>query len=108
LILRADVDKLLALKKMLNGFALSTGLTVNVHKSSMDPINVTDETMKDLAAAFGCQVAFMPFTYLVLPLGTARPQLQDLMPLVFRLKRRLTSISHFLSLETGFRPAILI
>jgi hypothetical protein len=59
---------------MLNGFALSTGLTVNVHKSSMDPINVTDETMKDLAAAFGCQVAFMPFTYLVLPLGTARPQ----------------------------------
>jgi hypothetical protein len=39
----------------------------------------------------------MPFTYLGFPLGTARPQMQDLMPLVFRLERRLTSISHFLS-----------
>jgi hypothetical protein len=43
------------------------------------------------------RLASLPFTYLGFPLGTARPQLQDLMPLVFRLERRLTSISHFLS-----------
>jgi hypothetical protein len=49
----------------------------------MGPINVTNETMKDLAAAFGRQVASMPFTYLVFPPRTARPQLHDLMPLVF-------------------------
>jgi hypothetical protein len=53
--------------------------------------------MADLTTAFGCQMASMPFTYLGFPLGTARPQMQDLMPLVFRLERRLTSISHFLS-----------
>jgi hypothetical protein len=53
--------------------------------------------MQLLAEAFGCQVASLPFTYLGFPLGTARPQLQDLMPLVFKLERRLSSISHFLS-----------
>jgi hypothetical protein len=42
-------------------------------------------------------MASMPFTYLGFPLGTARPQMQDVMPLVFRLERILTSISHFLS-----------
>jgi hypothetical protein len=82
---------------MLSDFASSTGLKVNFHKSSMVPINVSDDVMTSLASAFGCQIASMPFTYLGFPLGTARPQMQDLMPLVFRLERRLTSISHFLS-----------
>ena len=30
----------------------------------MIPINVTEENISALAAAFGCQVASMPFTYL--------------------------------------------
>jgi hypothetical protein len=97
LVLPADIDQVLALKDMLNDFASSTGLRVNFHKSSMVPINVSDDVMADLTTAFGCQMASMPFTYLGFPLGTARPQMQDLMPLVFRLERKLTSISHFLS-----------
>jgi hypothetical protein len=97
LILLAELDQVMALKKALNNFSLSTGLKVNYHKSSMVPINVSSERISLLAESFGCQVASLPFTYLGFPLGTARPQLQDLMPLVFRLERRLTSISHFLS-----------
>jgi hypothetical protein len=39
----------------------------------------------------------MPFTYLGIPLGTTRPTMSDLMPLVCHLERKLTSSSSFLS-----------
>jgi hypothetical protein len=96
LVLPAELDQVIALKNVLNDFALSTSLNVNFHMSSMVPINVSDKRMQLLDKSFGCQVASLPFTYLGFPLGTARPQLQDLMPLVFKLERRLTSITHFL------------
>jgi hypothetical protein len=54
LVLPADIDQVMALKKMLNDFASSTGLKVNYHKSSMVPINVSDDVMANLASAFGC------------------------------------------------------
>jgi hypothetical protein len=38
----------------------------------------------------------MPFTYLGLPLGTTKPLINDLSPLVSRLERKLTSSSSFL------------
>jgi hypothetical protein len=94
------MDQLLALKQMLMDFASSIGLQVNFHKSSIVPINVPEETMTELAGAFGCQIGTLPFTYLGLPLGNARPQIKDLLPLVTRLERRLTSISHFPSQGT--------
>jgi hypothetical protein len=54
LVLLADIDRVLALKKMLNDFASSNGLKVNFHKSRMVPINVSDDVMANLASAFGC------------------------------------------------------
>jgi hypothetical protein len=39
----------------------------------------------------------MPFTYLVLPLGTIRPNVPEFAPLVCRIERRLAGISKFLS-----------
>lgn len=39
----------------------------------------------------------MPFTYLGLPLGTTRPMVRDLMPLVDRIERRLTGTAIWLS-----------
>jgi hypothetical protein len=102
LVLPAELDQVVALSFLLNDFSLSTSLRVNFHKSSMVPINVSDERLQLLSATFGCQVASLPFTYLGFPLGTPRPRLQDLMPLVFRLERRLTSISHFPSQGASF------
>jgi hypothetical protein len=58
---------------------------------------VKGEEMQQLANSFGCQVASLPFTYLGLPLGTAKPKIQHLTPIVTRLERKLTSISSFLS-----------
>jgi hypothetical protein len=73
LILPAEIDQVVALKNMLHDFSLSTGLRVNFHKSSMIPINVPHDTLQSLSTAFCCQTASLPFTYLGLPLGTARP-----------------------------------
>ena len=78
----ADSVQLSALKKALEDFSKSTGLYVNFHKSCMLPINVSDEEIAQLAQSFGCAVGTMPFTYLGLPLGTTRPRIQDLTPLV--------------------------
>jgi hypothetical protein len=91
------LDQLLVLKKALQNFSLSSGLNVNYQKSSLVPINVPEDNVAQLAAAFGCQIASLPFTYLGLPLGTTKPKIQDLTPIVTRLERKLTSISCFLS-----------
>ena len=39
----------------------------------------------------------MPFTYLGLPIGTSRPTIYDLMPLVDRIERRLSASSCLLN-----------
>jgi hypothetical protein len=97
LILSAEMDQILALKEILHKFSLSTGLTVNYHKSLIVPINVSDEDTAMLAAAMGCQIGTMPFPYLGLPLGTTKPSIQDLLPMVESVERRLTATSIFLS-----------
>jgi hypothetical protein len=97
IILKADLSQILALKEVLHKFTLSTGLKINYHKSSMVPINVPMDVLKELSEAFGCQIASLPFTYLGLPMGTTKPKINDLAPIVTRLERRLTSISSFLS-----------
>jgi hypothetical protein len=82
---------------MLQNFATSTGLHVNYRKSQMYPINVTSERMTELAAAFGCEVGSMPFTYLGLPMGTTKPRIEDLTPMMDRVERRLSPCSTWLS-----------
>jgi hypothetical protein len=45
----------------------------------------------------------MPFNYLGLPLGTTTPRIQDLLPLVDRLERRLVATSTFLAYGGRFQ-----
>ena len=85
------------LKTLLDTFAESTGLKVNYHKSSIIPINVQDGDVNALATALGCQVASMPFTYLGLPMGTTKPRMEDLTPLMDRMERKLSAFSSYLS-----------
>src|SRR4051812_42394525 len=84
-----EAAQLLAIKNMLIDFHASTGLKVNFTKSSTIPLKVSDEMTASLAEVFGCSIGQMPFTYLGLPMGTSKPQIQDLMPLVDRVERRL-------------------
>ena len=97
LIVPAVDSQLLALKEMLQDFRASTGLRVNFHKSCILPINVDEAETARLAAIFGCQVGTLPFTYLGLPVGTTKPRIQDLIPVVDRVERRLSASSCLLN-----------
>jgi hypothetical protein len=100
LIMPADRVQMSALKDVLQKFSLSTGLRINYNKSQMLAINVPGDLLELLASDFGCQVGTLPFTYLGLPVGTTKPTISELAPLVCRLERKLTSSSSFLSQGT--------
>jgi len=97
LIMQADSQQLFFLKSLLNTFASSTGLKVNYKKSQILPINVSPEKMQHLAMTFGCSVGSLPFTYLGLPMGTTKPRMEDLTPLMDRVERRLSGCATWLS-----------
>jgi hypothetical protein len=50
-----------------------------------------------LVVTFNCQAGTMSFTYLGLPLSLNKPIVQDCMPLVHIMERRLISTSNFLT-----------
>jgi hypothetical protein len=97
LIMEVCPRQLIVLKSILNTFADSIGLKVNYSKSNMFPINLSQERLQHLAATFNCQVGAFPFTYLGLPLSMNKPSVQDCMPLVTRIERRLVNTSNFLT-----------
>jgi hypothetical protein len=97
MIMQADMEQVMHLKMLLDSFPISTGLKVNFNKSSMVSINVSEEKIDELADAFGCSIASMPFTYLGLSMGTTKPRMADLTPLMDRVERRLTACSSPLS-----------
>lgn len=97
LVMEACPRQLSVLKALLNAFADSTGLKVNYSKSMMVPINVSPERMEILTRTFGCQQGSMPFTYFRLPLGYTKPFVQDFLPFVQRIERRLVGCAQFLT-----------
>jgi hypothetical protein len=89
--------QLLFLKGILNTFVDSTGLKVNYSKSNMYPINLSQERLNHLTSTFNCKIGVFPFTYLGLPLSMNKPTVQDCMPLISRIERRLVNTSNFLT-----------
>lgn len=87
LIMPADENQIMHLKTILLIFSQSTGLHVNYSKSSMVPINIDQHTVNTLAESFACKVESFPFTYLGLFLGTTRPTVQDLIPMIAKLTK---------------------
>jgi hypothetical protein len=80
--MQACPTQLLALKDLLHTFASATGLQVNYSKSCLLLINIDEQRLAFLANTFGCAVGTLPFTYLGLPVGTTKPMIQDMSPLV--------------------------
>jgi hypothetical protein len=95
-VMKADGKQLLYLKAILQSFADSIGLTVNYNKSSMMPINMSQERLQHFANTLQCRTGCLPFTYLGLPLGTTKPSLDHFMPIVQRVEKRLSGIVDFL------------
>jgi hypothetical protein len=63
----------------------------------MLPINISEDRLQHLANTFGCQKGNLPFTYLGLPVGTAKPGIEHFEGMVQRVERRLISTSIFLT-----------
>jgi hypothetical protein len=97
LIMETCPAQLFVLKNLLHSFAASMGLKVNYNKSVLVPLNISEEKLDSLCATFECQKGSLPFTYLGLPLGTTKPNMDHFIPLVQKIERRLTSTSTFLS-----------
>jgi hypothetical protein len=70
---------------------------VNYHNSNIYPINVSQERIDVLAGTFDCQIGSFPFTSLGLPMGTTKPKVEDFLPLVQRIERRLIATSNFVT-----------
>lgn len=97
IIMPADSQQLQNLMTMLQKFSASTGLQVNYHKSSLVLINISNERANELAAILNYKRECMPFTYRGLPMVTTRPKVDDLMPMVSRLDKRLSGIATMMS-----------
>ena len=97
IIMPACQDQAQLMKGILTDYATSIGLKINFHKSVLIPMNCDENLSQDIAQIFGCKIGKMPFTYLDLPLGTSKPSVQDLMPIVCNMERRLTSTLSMMS-----------
>lgn len=106
LLLQADAWQLVFLKALLHSFAILTDLKVNYGKSQMISINVSNEKMVQLASTFGCQIGTMRFTYLGLPMGTTKPRVDDFVPMMNRVERRLSACSTWYLTRAGWRCLI--
>lgn len=97
IIMKACQKEIFSLKGILESFAVSTGLSINFHKSCMIPINIAEEKSEIPAKTFGCTIGTLPFTYRGLPIGTTKPKIVDFAPLIDRVERRLPAITMFLN-----------
>ena len=53
--------------------------------------------MQHLAQTFGCAIGSLPFTYLGLPMGTTKPRMENLTPMMDIVERRLSGYATWLS-----------
>ena len=97
LVIPACTQQAQIVKTILTDYASSVGLRINFHKSTLIPINCGAEKSEEIANTFGCVVGKLSFTHLGLPLGTTRPSVQELMPLVCSLERRLSATLNMVS-----------
>jgi hypothetical protein len=97
IVMEADANQLICLKAILQSFALSTRLNINYSKSNMFPINIDQERVCRFANTICCQTGSFPFTYLGLPLRINQPSLENFLPMVCKVERRLCGIANFLN-----------
>jgi hypothetical protein len=95
--MKASQKELHCLKALLETFEQSTGLRVNFAKSCMVPLNMSPQKAELLAGVMGYNIQGNPFTYLGLPMGTAKSKVVHFAPLMNRVERQLTSTCSLLT-----------
>jgi hypothetical protein len=81
----------MALKAMLRGFKLVSGLKVNFWKSKIMGINVSQEFMCLASTFLNCRMGSIPFNYIGLPVGANSRRVATWEPLIQSLRNKLGS-----------------
>jgi hypothetical protein len=87
----ASICNLWALKAILRGFELVSGLKVHFWKSNLMGVNVSDHFLRVASAFLNCRIDSIPFKYLGLPVGASPRRASTWDPLINSLKKRLGS-----------------
>ena len=78
-------------------YSIYTGLRINFDKPVMVPVSNRHEKIQTLYGSFGCKVGSFPFNYLGIPLGLAKPRIEEFQPIMQRIEKRLPGYSTLLS-----------
>jgi hypothetical protein len=89
LLVRAEVTDIRRLKKILDDFALASGLKINFNKSTLVPMHVPEQKLLRIVRSLQCQQGTFPQTYLGLPLSNVKLNLSAFAPLISKTDRRL-------------------
>jgi hypothetical protein len=105
-LIKGDVRAMEVLKRVLEDFSTATGLTINYHKSTFVPMNITEGTAASMAVVLGCAVSSFPQTHLGLPLSPHKIRVADYQPLISKFDKFLASWKARL-LSTGVRLVLV-
>ncbi|WVZ90056.1 hypothetical protein U9M48_036389 [Paspalum notatum var. saurae] len=84
-------------RDLLHSFGHVTGLKTNILKSSVIPINCSEEDITHTSDTLSCVVSSFPYTYLRIPLTIHKPSRADLMLLIDKVADKLP----------GWKPPLL-
>jgi len=91
---KPTVGNLWAIKSLLRGFEMTSGLKINFFKSSLIGVNVANEFMEMTCNFLNCSQGSVPFKYLGLPVGANSRSMSTWEPLVENLSGKLNSWGH--------------
>ncbi|PWA63278.1 RNA-directed DNA polymerase, eukaryota, Reverse transcriptase zinc-binding domain protein [Artemisia annua] len=75
---------------LFNVFYLASGLRINIHKSNVYGIRVSNIDIEGMARSTGCTTGSLPFTYLGLPIGSSMKRLIHWQSLIDKFESRLS------------------
>lgn len=74
---------------MLDMFGVASGPKINIAKSTLVGINVSEEELLSLASVAGCEVGLWPLSYLGMPLGDNPNRVAFWNPVIEKITKRL-------------------
>jgi hypothetical protein len=91
---KPTVENLWAIKALLRGFEMASGLKINFFKSSLIGVNVDNEFMAMACNFLNCSEGSIPFKYLGLPVGANSRSMTTWEPFVDKISGRLNTWGH--------------
>ena len=86
-----DTHDIRAIRRILDVFGKASGLCTNLAKCSASPIRCDEGHVAMITSEMACPISYFPVKYLGLPLSLRKPSTVDLLPLVDKLERKLST-----------------